>query len=342
MARSQRFSNVVVAGLAHVDAPHVVTSSDLESRLSQTMARLGTPAGTLAGLTGIAERRFWDDGTRPSDAAAMAGSKLLADLGIDRREVGALINTSVDRDWLEPSTASIVHHKLDLAPDALNFDVGSACLGFLNGMAVMANMIERGAVDHGIIVDGESARFVVESTVARLMDPACDRDLFHSSFATLTLGSGAAAMLLSRRGLADDGHPFRGIVSRAATEHHELCQGWSDDMRTRTKDLLHAGVALAKDTWVDAVDAFAWTAETIDSAFVHQVSRPHTRSVMSAIGLRDRQVPLIFPSYGNIGPAGLAIAWSKAVDAGRVAPGDRLALMGIGSGLNCAMGEVRW
>lgn len=342
MARSQQFSNVVVAGLAHVDAPNVITSTQLEAQIAETMARLGMPAGTLTGLAGITERRFWDEGTKPSDAAAMAGGKLLADTGVDRRDIGSLINTSVDRDWLEPSTACIVHHKLGLHPEAMNFDVGNACLGFINGMALTAAMIERGDIDHGIVVDGESARFVVESTIARLADPTCDRELFRSSFATLTLGSGAAAMLLSRRDLADDGHAFHGVVSRAATEHHELCQGQPDDMRTDATGLLTAGLALARQTWTDATDVFGWTADAIDAAFIHQVSRAHTRSVTSALGLRDDRIPLLYPTHGNIGPAGLVITWSKEADAGRLAPGDRLALLGIGSGLNCAMADLQW
>lgn len=342
MARSQQFSNVVVSGLAHVDAPNVIASADLEARLADTMTRLGMPAGTLTGLAGIEARRYWDEGTRPSDAAAMAGAKLLADTGVDKRDVGALLNTSVDRDWLEPSTACIVHHKLGLAPEALNFDVGNACLGFINGMALTAAMIERGDIEHGMVVDGESARFVVESTIARLADPSCDRDLFRTSFATLTLGSGAAAMLLSRRDLAEDGHPFHGVVSRAATEHHELCRGQPDDMRTDATGLLTAGLALARDTWKDAVEAFDWTTDAIDKAFIHQVSRAHTRSVTAALGLREDRIPLLYPEYGNIGPAGLIITWSKEADAGRLSPGDRLALLGIGSGLNCAMAEVRW
>jgi 3-oxoacyl-[acyl-carrier-protein] synthase III len=342
VARSQQFSNVVVAGLAHVDAPNVITSDEIDARLAETMTRLGMPAGTLHRLAGIAERRYWDEGTKASDAAAMAGGKLLADTGIDRADIGALINTSVDRDWLEPSTACIVHHKLGLSPEALNFDVGNACLGFINGMALTAALIERGDIDHGIVVDGESSRFVVESTIARLAAATADRDLLRASYATLTLGSGAVAMLLSRRDLADDGHPFRGVVSRAATQHHELCRGRHDDMRTDATGLLTAGLALAKDTWKDAVEVFGWTVDAIDAAFIHQVSRAHTRSVTSALGLHEDRIPLLYPSYGNIGPAGLVIAWSKEADAGRLSPGDRLALMGIGSGLNSAMAEVQW
>lgn len=338
----QRFSNVVVSGLAHVDAPHVVTSEAIEARIAPTLRRFGMTPGTLTGLAGIAERRWWDEGTRPSDAAAAAGAKLLANVGVDRERIGVLVNTSVDRDWLEPSTACIVHAKLGLAPHAVNFDVGNACLGFLNGMAIVAAMIERGDVDHGLVVDGESARFVTEATIARLNDPACDRRLFRESFATLTLGSGAAAMLLSRADLAPDGHPFSGLVSLAATEHHELCRGQPHDMRTDASGLLTAGLALARETWKAALSAFDWSADTLAAAFIHQVSRAHTKAITATLGLRADRVPLLYPQFGNIGPAGLLITWSKEAEAGRLDPGDRLALLGIGSGLNCAMADVTW
>lgn len=342
MRRPQCFSDVVISGAAHVDAPHVVTSVDIERQLSDTMQRIGMPPGTLTGLAGILERRFWDVGTKPSDAAAMAGAKLLANAGIDRADVGVIVNTSVDRDWLEPSTACIVHHKLGLPPDALNFDVGNACLGFLNGMAIVAAMIERGDVHHGMVVDGESARFIMDATIARLSDPSCDRTLFRESFATLTLGSGAVAMLLSRADLAETGHPFHGVVSRAATQHHELCQGEPHDMRTDATGLLSAGLTLAKATWKDAAEVFGWTADGIDAAFIHQVSRAHTRAVTAALGLDPDRIPLLYPYFGNIGPAGLVITCSKEDEAGRLSPGDRVAMLGIGSGLNCAMADVTW
>jgi 3-oxoacyl-[acyl-carrier-protein] synthase-3 len=45
---------------------------------------------------------------------------------------------------------------------------------------------------------------------------------------------------------------------------------------------------------------------------------------------------------GNIGPASVPIVLAKAVQLGKVKAGDRIALLGIGSGLNCSMAEVVW
>ena len=338
----QRYEHVVVSALAHVDAPVRVTSAELEAQLAGTMARIGLPPGTLESLSGIVERRFWEPGATPSSVAAEAAVRLFATSTVDASEVGALVNTSVDRDFVEPSTACIVHANLGLPPEAINFDVGNACLGFLNGMALVAGMIERGDVDHGLVVDGEGSRFVTEATIARLADPACDKRTFRESIATLTLGSGAAAMLLSRAELVEGGHPFRGFITRAATQHHGLCHGQVGDMRTDTRRLLTAGIALARESYKEAVDAFDLSNEAVALYAIHQVSRIHSRQVVETLGLDPDKVPLLYPSFGNIGPAGMVITLSKAAEAGRLAAGDRVALMGVGSGLNAAVADLRW
>jgi 3-oxoacyl-[acyl-carrier-protein] synthase-3 len=43
-----------------------------------------------------------------------------------------------------------------------------------------------------------------------------------------------------------------------------------------------------------------------------------------------------------VGPASVPITLCKARELGRLKPGARVGLLGIGSGLNCTMAEVRW
>ncbi len=50
----------------------------------------------------------------------------------------------------------------------------------------------------------------------------------------------------------------------------------------------------------------------------------------------------IFNEHGNIGPASVPIVLSKLKEMGRLKKGNRVALLGIGSGLNCSMAEVVW
>ncbi|MCD2196330.1 3-oxoacyl-ACP synthase III [Actinomycetospora endophytica] len=342
MRAVQRYDDVVITGLAHVDAPHTVTSTELEARLAKTLARLRISSGLLEKLSGIAERRIWDEGTMPSEVAARAGEEALARSGVPRDEIGALINTSVSRDHLEPSTASIVHGRMELSPEAANFDLGNACLGFINGMNVVSTMISSGEIDHGLVVAGETSRFAMESTIERLAGDDATRTMFHEQFATLTVGSGAVAMVLSRAD-GPGGHRYLGGLGRASTVgNSQLCVGQADQMRTDTRGLLMAGMELGGRAWKDAVAAFDWEPDSYDVYCLHQVSKVHTRAVSDQMGLELDRFPSQFPRFGNIGPAGVPTVLSKAVEDGTVTDGSRVMLMGVGSGINAAAAEVIW
>ncbi len=338
-----RFGNVAIASMAHLEAPHRLTSAEIDIRLHDTMARLGMRAGLLEGLSGIVARRFWDEGTMPSDVAAKAAELALYRADLPRDRIGVCVNTSVCRDWIEPSTACIVHGKLGLPPTAMNFDMGNACLAFMNGMDVVAAMVERGAVDYGLIVDGESSRHVIESTIARLNRPESTERDFRNQFAALTLGSGAAAMILCRADRHPDAPRYLGSTTRAATEFSHLCRGQNDYMETDTRTLLEQGLLLAQRTWQAAVEERQdWRAEAMDELIIHQVSSVHTEMLAELLGLDLQKVLRVYPEHGNIGPAGVPFVLSKSLEEGRIAKGARVALMGIGSGLNCSMGEVQF
>ena len=192
-----RFGNVAIEAVAYELPPRQVTSNELESRLSGTTSRLKLPPRAIEPLTGIEERRFWDPGTRVSDVAGRVARKAIGLAGIDADRIGILINTSVSKDYLEPSMASLVHGDLGLPPECQNFDLANACLGFMNGIEVAGRMLEQGLIDYALLVDGESAGDIVETTIRRLLGLDVTAKDFWDNFATLTLGSVGVAMVLT-------------------------------------------------------------------------------------------------------------------------------------------------
>jgi len=337
-----QFKNVVIQSLSAVDAPVEMSSAEIGEHLRPATERLGLRSGLIEELSGIRARRFWDNGTQPSDAATMAALKAIEEAGIDKDKIGVLINTSVCRDYLEPSTACLVHGNLGLHERCLNFDIGNACLAFLNGMDVAARMIERGEVEYALIVDAESSRPITEATIERLLQPGVEEAQFRAEFASLTLGSGAAAMVMCRRELAPRGHSYLGGVTRAATQFNKLCYGQMDRMVTDTKTLLTEGLKLATKTFAAAREKLGWVVGELDQFIIHQVSKAHTDALMKVLGLDPEKIFRIYPELGNIGPAAVPIALAKAVATGKIKRGDRVALLGIGSGLNCSMAEIVW
>lgn len=336
------FNNVVIQSVAAVEPPIRLGSGEISQRLRPTMDRLGIREGLLEEISGIKSRRLWEEGTRISDAATLAAEKVIEQSGVDRSGIGVLISTSVSRDFLEPSTACVVHANLGLAPDCLNFDVANACLGFLNAMDIVAGMIERREVDYALIVDGESSRQLIDATCERLLDPAVDEKQFRAEFASLTLGSGAVAMVMSRGDREGEGHSYRGSVTRAATGYNHLCQGDMERMYTDTRTLLGAGLELATQTFDVARASLGWVESELDQFVIHQVSKVHTESLVQVLGLDPEKVHVIYPDMGNIGPASAPIVLAQVAGAGKLEKGDRVALLGIGSGLNCSMAEIVW
>ncbi len=332
-----------IQAVAYELPPIRLTSHAIEEQLSGTMDRLDMPQRMIEGLTGIRERRLWNPGVMPSDAATMAAQKVLEQGGVHPDAIGCLVSTSVCKDYVEPSVASLVHGNLGLREECQNFDICNACLGFINGMEMVSLMIQSGKIDYGLIVNGESSREPIEATIKRLSAPNVTPEEFRENFATLTLGSGAAAMLLCREDLCTTGHFIQGGVSLAATQHSRLCLGQKDHMVADASSVMKYGVELAQRTWNQAVACLDdWDNETIDVYIPHQVSARNTKVLSKTLGLSMEKMVLNYPLLGNIGPAAIPITLAMGTEVGRVKPGFHVALLGIGSGLNCSMMSVRW
>ncbi len=108
-------------------------------------------------------------------------------------------------------------------------------------------------------------------------------------------------------------------------------------MRTDTKALLDAGLHLAKVAWAEAEERRYRDA---DRFILHQVSAVHTAMLCEVLGIDPAKAPLTFPTLGNVGPASVPITLAGQVDT--LEPGERVMLLGIGSGINAMATELIW
>ena len=330
--------NVSLLSVASTMASRVTTSVEIDAQLQTVLRRLKLPNGLLQRVAGVYERRNWAEGETFDDAAIAAGKKALAQAGIEPGQVGLLINTSVTRKHLEPSVAVRIHHGLNLPSSAINFDIANACLGFVNGMSLAAQLIDSGQIQYAVVIDGEDADEIQTNTIERLSNGTMKRKGFMSEFASLTLGSGAAAAVLGPADLHPNGHRILGGVTRAATQFNDLCVGSVDGMFTDAKALLKGGMELVVSAWKEAKRDWNWS--SMDRYIMHQVSDVHTNAIVKAAGIDGSRVPRTYPLLGNVGPASIPI--TLAQEAETLRKGDRVLIMGVGSGLNTAMMELAW
>jgi 3-oxoacyl-[acyl-carrier-protein] synthase-3 len=330
------YNNVCIESMGYVLPENVVTSAWIEEQLAPVYKAMRLPMGFLERLTGIQERRWWDEGIWMSDAATMAAEKALANAAdsVARKEIQCLINASVCRDYIEPATATIAHHKIGLSPSAMCFDVVNACLGFLNGMVIVANMIELGQIDTGMVIAAEGPREGQLATIERMLaDPPTKADM-RDNLATFTLGAASVAMILRHKDKCQTSKRLLGGYAYSNTKHNQLCVAQRTWMRTNSSVLLDEGTRVVVTAWEGFKKALGWDNDTIDKLFTHQVSEPQRRIGLRAMGLSlDIDYPTL--SYlGNTASVAAPISMAIAYDKGIVDDGDKVALLGVGSGIN--------
>ena len=343
------YSRVFIDAIGYELPPVVVTSHELEERLWPVYQALHLPAGQLEALTGIVERRWWEPGYPLWRGAAEAARKALAASRVPPEDVQVLIYTGVCRENFEPATACHVASALGLRPDAV-YDLSNACLGVLNGIVDVANRIELGHVRAGLVVSCETAREINDVMIENMIRSR-SMEVFKHSVATLTGGSGAAAVLVTDGSFAAE--PRRRVLggsTQAAPQHHGLCRWGLENvlnaarqiMQTDSTGILKYGVDLGLRTWKAFLGRLGWAADMVDKVICHQVGAGHRDSVLKALGISRDKDYSTYAYLGNIGTVSLPLTAALAEEREFLRPGDRVGFLGIGSGLNCLMLGVEW
>ena len=232
------------------------------------------------------------------------------------------------------------------------YDISNACLGFLNGITSLANMIELGQVKRGLIVAGESSRQLVRTTIDQLLKARkLTRQEFKAAFASLTIGSGAVALVMTHDSVAQTDHRLLGGAIRTATEHNDLCRGSADtgfahdavmSMSTDAETLLTGGCELAAETWEALKQTAGWSNGDVNRTFCHQVGSVHRDRLYEALGRDAAKDSSTFEFLGNVGSVSLPLTMAMGSERNPPPPGARIAMLGIGSGLSSVMLAVRW
>ena len=342
-----KFQNAVISSFAYHLPEQIMTSEEIEKKLEPLYQRLKLPAGRVELMTGIKKRRFWPPGTMPSDLSTQAARNLFEKKIVKPEQIDVLIHASVCRDFLEPSTSSIVHHNLGLREQIMFFDLSNACLGMMSSFVVAANMIDNGLIKHALIVSGENGGPLLFQTIEHLLkDENITRKSIKKYIANLTIGSAAVAYTVSHKDFVDDGHLLLGGASLVDSSANVLCRGGGDThslmMETDSEELMKSGVALAEKTWAETKRELGWTNNDVDFFVGHQVGVAHETLLKQILKLEHCPTFTTYQYLGNTGASALPITLNIFDEQKKIPRGSRVGLLGIGSGLNSIMLGVQW
>jgi len=348
-----RYQNVYIESMGQYLPETSTTSLYLEDQLKDLYDRLKIHPGRIELMTGIWERRLWPSSTRPSDLAFKAIQDIYDedannDASVDLSQVDLLIHASVCRDFLEPATATVVADKLKLKNGAQCFDLSNACLGAIQATCLAASLIESGQIKNALIVTGENAGPLVESTLQLLKtNSQIDRRELKKYFANLTLGSGATALYLVAEKMAKN--PWAKLeasffMNDVSSNH--LCRGDGNihqlSMQTDSEKLLEMGLLLGKQSLPPFFKIWERDQKNIDVVLTHQVGKAHEELSLKTFELNSLITHRTYPFLGNTGSSALPLTMIDAYQKNVLKQNQSVLLLGIGSGLVNQNVGLKW
>lgn len=287
--------------------------------------QLGVEEQWITKRTGTRERPWAEPGERLSDFAAQAGRDALARAGIGASDLDLVMVATSTADEITPNAAPLVAGLIG-ADRAGAFDIGSACTGWLAGLAVACGQIESSRATHALVVGADF--------LSRFLDLA-DRDT------TPLFADGAGAAVISATAGAEG--RVGPVLLRTDPAGAELIRlERSGRIRMRGQETFRAAVNSLASVTVEALEAAGLKLDDVDLFVYHQANSRIIRAVGQRLGLAPDRVVDYVERFANSSTATLPIALSVAQREGRLHPRDQVLLATFGGGFTWGATVVQW
>ncbi|MEO6989133.1 MAG: beta-ketoacyl-ACP synthase III [Aquihabitans sp.] len=297
-----------------------VTNADLAERLD-------TDDQWIRDRTGIHARRVAAIGESTLTLAAEAGQRAIADAGLTAADIDLVVVATATPVSPCPSTASRVVATLGLACGG--FDLNGACTGFVHALHTAA----------ALLVDPSLATILVigADRFTTLVDPD-DRStavLFGDGAGAVVVGATAAEAGGSGILGTDVGGDHTGVgVLEVPPGDPWVAMDGPELFRRATRGL----VASANR----ALDRAGATGSDVDLYVPHQANARIIAATADRLGLDPATVVYDLAERANTSAASIPLALDAAHQAGRLQPGMRVLISGIGAGLGWSSLYLRW
>lgn len=307
-----------MVGIGSALPEQIVTNKQFESYLDTTDE-------WIRRRTGIRERRHLNGTVTLTDLALEACVAALEDAGRDATQIDHVIVATFTPDRLMPGLAPKLA-KLLGTQGAGAIDVNAACAGFLYGLDQSAALIESGRVNRALVVGAEA--------LSRVTDPN-DRGT------AILFADGAAAVVVEAGEFEHGCSPF---VLASDGEHGDLLYAERDErlLRMEGQEVYRHAVERMVEATREALRRADMTVDDVDVLIVHQANQRIIDAAARRLGVPEEKVFANVATIANTSSASIPLALHHAELAGRLKPGDTVALAAFGGGFVWGAGIVEW
>ena len=330
MSRSERRS--VILGTGSEVPSKVITNHDLEKMVD-------TSDEWITVRTGIKERRVLEDGKGNADMAYEAAKRALDDAHVDAKDLDTIIMGTVSADYPFPSSACVLEDKLG-ARNAFSFDVGAACSGFINALAVGDLFVRSGKVNKALIVGSDA--------LSRMLNWK-DRGtciLFGDAAGAVVLGASENGSGVLSTKLRTDGAYVKTLYVPAGGSlkppSAETVRNNEHTIAMNGKEVFKIAVRSMEEISRQALDEAGVTIDQVSLVIPHQANKRIIVALAERLGVPMEKVMVNLEKYGNTSAASIPVALDEAKRAGRIQPGDIVLLNAFGAGFAWGAAVVKF
>jgi 3-oxoacyl-[acyl-carrier-protein] synthase-3 len=304
-----------IVGTGSYLPPRVMTNADFA-------ARLDTSDAWIRERTGIAQRHIADESQASSDLALEASRAALASAGLQAAQIDLIVVATSTPDFVFPSTACLLQAKLGVA-NSTAFDLQAVCSGFVYALATADNFIRAGTHKTALVVGAE--------VFSRILD-------WNDRGTCVLFGDGAGAVVLA----AGDKPGLHASVLRADGSHAgilsvpgNVCGGkivGSPFLQMQGSQVFKFAVKVLDDVARETVAAAGMRLEDIDWLIPHQANVRILEATAKRLGLPREKLVVTVDHHGNTSAASVPLALDEYVRAGKIRPGQRVMMQGVGGG----------
>ena len=304
-----------IVGTGSFLPPRVVSNEELSKKLD-------TSDALIQERTGIRQRHIADQSQTSSDLALEASRRALDAAGVQASDIDLIIVATSTPDFIFPSTACLLQAKLGVKGCAA-FDVQAVCSGFVYGLATADSMIKNNLARKALVVGAE--------VFSRILD-------WNDRATAVLFGDGAGAVVLAAGDkpgvhasvLHADGSQV-GILSVPGN----VCGGkiiGSPFLQMQGKEVFKLAVKVLDESARQVAAAAGIGLEEIDWLIPHQANVRILEATAKRMGVPRERLVVTVDHHANTSAASVPLALDEFVRAGKIRPGHKVMLQGVGGG----------
>jgi len=294
--------------------------------------------GKIKSITGIESVRYVDKNTTASDLSLIAARNLLNQLKVESSEIDAVIFVSQSRDYIAPTTSSILQDRLNLSKDVLAIDLPNGCSGYIHGLFLSKMLVSTGAASNVLLLCGET-----NSQLINRRDRSMTMIFGDAGTATLIAGHPGCRSYFN---IKTDGSGYNKIIiphggSRfpSTSESFSATERENGNFRSDA-NLFMDGMSVFNFAITEVPKIISESlvdtgndCEGIDLFALHQANQLIIRQISKKLKIDNAKMPFIASTVGNTGPASIPLLLSMgfADDTSRL---HKVLMCGFGVGLN--------